>query len=673
MYIWENKQNEKLLMKNKFRLLLFVILLQSTLTVNSQNYNALSWKEATAYNSFLMRSVHQQYAERKTEFENALKSKKSILEYKEDCNLRYKDILGELPDKSDLKARVTEINKLNGLRIENIVFESIPGRYVTCNLYIPDGNGPFPASLELCGHGLNGKVPLSNSALQMAANGIAVLVVDPVGQGERLQIIDDNGNALTRGVTTEHTLINAGCNLVGTSLAAIEMWDNHRAVDYLLTRKDISHDKIGVYGSSGGGTQAAYLIGFDNRLKVAAICSFFSQRERVLELPGPSDGCQHIPYEGLSRIEIADFALMIAPKPILILSGKYDFVDLWGAQQGFLEIKKTYTMLGVPDKADMLIVETGHGLGTEKLKYLLKWFKNELSDDNSEVKMVERVSLEKQKLLITKKGQVNLEYPDALSIPDNNTALYNAFSNNRIDFLKQNYNVIRSKVIDLLGVKNLESSIVTTSTGTIQGRDCEMYKYQILRVGEMPVPCVVIIPHVVKATSQVIVYLNEIGKEVFLNSYERTAPFISESSIVVAADLRGFGETLDLPANNDPKYWNKEYRYSMVSMHIGKPIMGQRVVDLISILDFISSQPELKDKQIKIIADGIYGPVVIHTAFIDKRIYSAELTRSLKSFKDYINNPMQRDMYSNVLYGVLKYYDLSDLIKKTGTQLIYKD
>lgn len=660
-------------MKNKFGLLFFVILLLSIFSVNSQNYNALSWKEVTAYNSYLMRRAHQQYADRKTELENALKSRKTILEYIQECNLRYKDILGEIPEKTDLKARVTGTNQLNDFRIENIVFESIPGRYVTCNLYIPDGIGPFPATLELCGHGLTGKVPISFSAIQMAVNGIAVLVVDPVGQGERLQIIDDNGNALTRGVTTEHTLINAGCNLTGTSLAAVEMWDNHRAVDYLLTRKDISHDKIGVYGSSGGGTQAAYLIGFDNRLKVAAICSFFSQRERVLELPGPSDGCQHIPYEGANRIEIADFALMNAPKPILILSGKYDFVDLWGAQQGFLELKKTYTMLGVPDKADMLIVETGHGLGTEKLKYLLKWFKKELSDDVTEVKFVERVSFEKEKMLITKKGQVNLEFPDALSISDYNSALYDAFLSKRIDFLKQDHNLIRKKVLDLLGIKSFEYSIVASSTGTIQGRDCEMYKYQIVRVGEMPVPCVVVKPHIVKSSSPVIIYLNENGKEVFLNSYERTAPFISEGSIVIAADLRGFGETLDMPANNDPKYWNKEYRYSMVSMHIGKPIMGQRVVDLISILDFISSQNDLKDKQIKVIADGTYGPVVIHTAFIDNRINAAEITRSIKSYKDYLKNPLQRDMYSNVLYGVLKYYDLSDLINKSRIQLIYKD
>ena len=33
---------------------------------------------------------------------------------------------------------------------------------------------------------------------------------------------------------------------------------------------------------------------------------------------------------------------MMAPRPLLILSGKYDFVDLWGAQQGFAELQQCY-------------------------------------------------------------------------------------------------------------------------------------------------------------------------------------------------------------------------------------------------------------------------------------------------------------------------------------------
>ena len=310
-----------------------------TVGVSAQGeFKALPWSQSTAYNSYLMRDVHRQFADRQSAIQQAFASPAGMQEYLEGCRERYKQIVGTFPEKGNLNAQVVGKVQGTGYHIEKIIFESKPGRYVTAHLYMPENTTvPVPATLELCGHGLNGKGPSSHAAMLMASNGIAVLVVDPIGQGERLQLIDREGKPLTRGATTEHTLLNAGFNLLGTSLAAQEYWDNHRALDYLLTRKDIDPEHIGVYGSSGGGTQTAYYIGLDPRVKVAAICSFFSTRERTMELQGPSDGCQHIPYEGREQLEVPDFALMMAPRPLLILSGKYDFVDLWGAQQGYAD------------------------------------------------------------------------------------------------------------------------------------------------------------------------------------------------------------------------------------------------------------------------------------------------------------------------------------------------
>ena len=358
-----------------------------TVVVSAQGeFKALPWSQSTAYNSYLMRDVHRQFASRQSAIQQAFTSPAGMQEYLEGCRERYKQIVGTFSEKENLNVQVVGKIQGTGYHIEKIIFESKPGRYVTAHLYMPENTTvPVPATLELCGHGLNGKGSSSHAAMLMASNGIAVLVVDPIGQGERLQLIDREGKPLTRGATTEHTLLNAGFNLLGTSLAAQEYWDNHRALDYLLTRKDIDPERIGVYGSSGGGTQTAYYIGLDPRVKVAAICSFFSTRERTMELQGPSDGCQHIPYEGREQLEVPDFALMMAPRPLLILSGKYDFVDLWGAQQGFAELQQCYKVLGVPEKVDMLTVETGHGLGVEKRQKLVSWFKRWLKDDQSSV------------------------------------------------------------------------------------------------------------------------------------------------------------------------------------------------------------------------------------------------------------------------------------------------
>ncbi len=645
----------------------------ATGVVAQENYNALPWKMSTAYNSYLMREVHQQFTNRREALDKAFTSKRELLHYQKEFHQRYGTILGDFPEKSPLNAKVIGIIQQKDFRIEKIIFESIPGRYVTANLYIPEGKKKYPVAIELCGHSLNGKAPVSSAAILMVRNGIAVFILDPLGQGERLQLIDERGKALTRGVTTEHTLLNAGCNLVGSSLAAQEYRDNHRAVDYLTTREDIDTGKIGVYGSSGGGTQAAYMIGMDNRIQVAAICSFFSQRERVMELQGPSDGCQHIPYEGREQIEVADLAMMMAPKPVLILSGKYDFVDLWGAQQGFKELQKAYTVLGVKENVDMLTVETGHGLGHEKQLRLVAWFKQWLCNDKTPVKPAGSYNIPSTELLCTSTGQVNTGIKESISLMQANHLLVKQYAASREEFRKQSDQQRQAKVLELLGISLPKGAITIDQTGHEVARDYQLYKYQIIRNGEMPVPCLVLVPDKVNPNEPVVLQLNEDGKDAFVREYENIAPYITQGTILVVADLRGCGETTDPASYNDAKYWNREYRNAMISMHIGHPIMGQRVIDLLSTLDFISTQEPLKGHAVKVIANGLYGPVTIHAAFLDKRIQQVVITKSIKSFDDYVQNPMQRDMYSNVLYGVLKYYDLNDLIKLSGRPISFAD
>lgn len=637
------------------------------------DFDVLPWRQPLAYNAYLMRTVHRQYLQRDEAIREAFVSPAKMRAYIDDCRRRYRSITGELPQKSDLHAKVITTVEYEGFRIETIVFESIPGRYVTANLYLPaQMTGKAPAALELCGHGINGKTASIYTAPALALNGIAVLVVDPIGQGERLQLIDENGNTLTRGATTEHTLLNAGLNLLGTSLAMQEFWDNHRALDYLISRPDIDGDRIGVFGSSGGGTQTAYFMGLDDRIKTAAICSYFSMRERTLELQGASDGCQHIPYEGREQLELADFVLMAAPKPVLILAGKYDFVDLWGAQQGFAQLKKAYQTLGIPDKADMLTVETGHGLGEEKREKLVSWFRRWLLDDTKTPITPAPVRVDVEKLYCTPTHQVNTAFDDATDLTKENVAKAEDLSAQRQQFLTQATTEIQAKVRELLGLTP-PAPLITEPLRHEQRRGYEQYKFQLLREGEMPTPCVLIIPETAREDSPVHLILHSAGKGIFLNEFTNITAALTDGIILLAADLRGVGETADPPFYNDAKYWNSEYRNAMTAMHIGKPIIGQRVQDILTLLDFCTAQPELQGRTIHVRADGVYVPAVIHAAFLDTRIASAALTRSIRTWKTCLSDPLQRDMYSNILYGALQYYDLPDLIRLSGRPVRFTD
>ena len=644
-----------------------------SISMAQDQYHALGYSQSSAYFSNLMFSVHQKYLERADHFQQALSSKTDMQAYCNNVKQRYLNILGSMPEPYPLNAKVTGKVKQQGFAMEKIVFQSTRGRYVTANLYLPDGKGPFPAAIEMCGHGLTGKSPWAIEPL-MARNGMAVLVVDPIGQGERWQLMDNKGNYATRGVTTEHTLVNASCVVVGTSLAALQCWDNHCAIDYLMTRKDIDHENIGAFGCSGGGTETAYLIGYDTRIKAATICSYFSSRERTFELLGPSDGCQHISNEGSAEIELEDFALMMAPKPVLIMSGKYDFVDLWGAINGFHHLQKAYKALGEEKNIDQIVVETGHGMGKEKRIKMVKFFKHWLCHaDSSTIIDDESSTLSLEDSYCTPRHQVDLSYSDALSIPQANQKTADNYAATRASFVAGDTTVIKQKVLDILGIKIPKSGIRAELTKTTQGREYTEYRYQLIRSGEMPVPIVVLYPDNATKNSRILIELDDSGKGHFLAEYSNYASYLTQGTIIVAADLRGRGETEDPPIYTDVKYWNKEYRIAMTSLHIGKPLMGQRVTDLLTILSYLMSDHKLCGHDIDINATGIYGPAVIHTAYLSGAIKDVTISHAIKSFTEFCTNPMQHEMFSNVLPGVLKYYDLPDLVKLSKATIHYTD
>lgn len=663
-------------MKNTRNLLMGLGLLAATCataqTYNDQptypgrpNYGALKFSQPQAYYAYLMRDLHRSTAQRDQELQQAFKSKKEMQTYIAGVRERLQAIVGDLPQRTDVKGRVVGTVQGDGFKVEKVVFQSLPGRYVTAHLYLPtDAKSPVPACIEMCGHGLDGKGDGSDLAIMMAVNGIASMVVDPIAQGERLQLIDEQGKTLTRGVTTEHTLLNPAFNLLGSSLAVQEYWDNSRAIDYLLTRKDIDGEKIGAYGFSGGGTQSAYLIALDDRVKVGCIGLYFSSRLRTMEIQGPSDGCQQIPWEGAQRIEGADFALLMAPKPFIILDGEYDYVDHWGALCGYEELKKAYTVLGYPERVAQYYAEDAHATPPDVKDALTRWFKTWLTGaKNVEVTLPKTSRWHGEQMLCTAAGQVNLEYEDAKSTMDETLQTMDRLADSRAAFVKGDKAAIQQRMMKLLGLeKGFNDSIEVIATGRSSLREVEEYRFQVNCKGEMPLPVVVWVPSSAKADSPIEIHLHEQGKAWYLNDQDKRDA-VSNGHVIVASDFRGVGETEDPYIYNYTKYWNREYRVAAASMHIGRPVMGQRVADFHTLLNFCSRHELLQGRKVKVVADGLYGPVVMHTAVLDDRIESATLTRCLKTWREYLKNPMQRDMYSNVLFGVLKYYDLPDLVK----------
>jgi hypothetical protein len=637
-----------------------------------ENYSVLPWKASTTLNSYLIQEVHQQYTHRDASFNFALKSVANFEEYRLSCKSRYIEILGKLPEKTPLNPRITGVLKQEGYEIEKVVFESLPNHHITSNLYIPNGKGPFPAVLFFCGHESTAKATESyqRTAQLFVRNGFVVFMIDPISQGERYQLIDSLGKPATRGGTTEHTLLNAGSNLVGTSVAAYELWDNIRSLDYLESRPEVDRNRLGCLGNSGGGTQTTYFIAFDERIKVAAPCSYISSRERNLELFGASDGCQHIPFEGREKLEIEDFLIAFAPKPLLILAGRFDFVDFNGVKMVEKDLDKVYSLYNKPNNFRMFAYYDGHGISKPKREEAVTFFRTFFYNDSTKIVESESDILSATQLNCTSSGQVVNSFSGELTIQEYNLELADKLEKERETFLLTSEPERKSKVAEVLGFSDKKRIL---SSEVIKKQEFDSYdlvKLIIRSDNDIPIPCLVYYPKKIAKNSELVIVLNDEGKATVASSTEIIISHFNEGNIVVLPDLSGVGETADAPEQNDPKYWNREYRNAMISIHLGKTVTGQRVTDLVSVIQFFTTGSEYKAKSVNINANGIYGPVAIFAGLFDKSIKSIQINNSINSYYRLLENPLTKDAYSYLLPAVLKYFDILDIIKWIGAEKV---
>ena len=146
---------------------------------------------------------------------------------------------------------MTKVVERDAYKIENVLFESRPGFLVSANLYIPKGRSfPLPGVVASCGHSDNGKgIETYQSFCQgLARLGYVVLIFDPIGQGERMQYVDSNWKPMRGTGTGEHNYAGVQQVLVDERFWMWRAWDGIRALDYLMSRKEVDVRHLGHHG-----------------------------------------------------------------------------------------------------------------------------------------------------------------------------------------------------------------------------------------------------------------------------------------------------------------------------------------------------------------------------------------------------------------------------------------
>ncbi|MCC7423137.1 MAG: acetylxylan esterase [Planctomycetaceae bacterium] len=585
-------------------------------------------------------------------------------------------INGPFPERTPLNARVVGTVERKGYVIEKVIYESRPGVLVTGNLYLPEGaskENRVPGVIIPCGHSANGKAQdvYQSAAISIALNGIAVLIYDPIGQGERVQLLGTDGKPVA-GSTTEHTLVGVGGWLVGTGTANYRIWDGIRSLDYLVSRPEVDPTRLGCTGNSGGGTLTSYLMAFDDRIVAAAPSCYITSFERLFDTIGPQDAEQNFPSQVALGLDHADFIAARAPKPTLICVGTQDFFDIDGAWTTFREAKGLYGLLGHPERMDLIEYNDKHGFSKPRrqaaMRFMRRWLLNK--DDNPEEP--EHMISKDAELQCTTSGQVLNEKGDIVSIFQVTQERARQLAAKRKQSSKGepaplaeiSRLVAHSEKIDAPTADRRGTMPVTKESG--RGWTGEIESLVLNRGDGVPLPALLFRGSSDKGGKRpAVVLVSSEGKDSESGEKGHMARLIGEGRFVLSIDVRGFGETSPNAgkARKADDWFGGDIQLPQLAMHLNRPLVGQRADDIIAAVSWLSGRDDVDAEHIEVVGIAHAGPAALHAGAFDKRIAKVTLIRSIRSWEDVVETPLAKNQLQNVVPFALETYDLPDLVR----------
>ena len=279
-----------------------------------------------------------------------------------------------MPTKSELKAVVSGDIRHDDYIVSKVRFESLPGFYVTGNLYRPIGDGPFPAILSPHGHWTNGRLENSDvtsipgRAIGLARLGFVVFSHDMIGYADSRQLT--------------HAFGSPREELWGLSLGGLQLWNSMRALDFLETLPYVRKDGFGATGESGGGTQTFLLAAVDPRVTVAAPVNMIS-----LHMQGGCI-CENLPNlrVDMNNVEIA---ATIAPRPMLMVSATGDWTNET-LEKEYPAVRSIYALFGADTKVLAVRMDAPHNYNKDSREAVYAWMSRWMKGTPADTRIVEQ-------------------------------------------------------------------------------------------------------------------------------------------------------------------------------------------------------------------------------------------------------------------------------------------
>lgn len=591
------------------------------------------------------------------------------------------DILGGPPEKTPLNAKVTHTRDRGYCRIDTLIFESIPGVYVTANLYRPaGGSAPYPAILCPVGHADNGKAYASYQHYfqNLARQGFIVLAYDPWGQGERFQYPDAKTGRSRFGPTGEHSQAGRPMILLGDGVARYLAWDGIRALDYLLSLPEVDPKRIGCSGHSGGGTMTMYLACLEPRIQAAVTIqgNFENLAGPHFDPPGSIDDAEQNIVGGLAAgLDRGDLLSAFAPKPLLMCYTVHDVGETYSpaykeaTEEIFSGLQRVYGVFGQRDRVSLFTGNLPHDLDYFSRRAAYKWFNQWLKDGATAPEESGLDIFPEELLNATETGQV-LAVPGCRpAVQVNADRLLQILPPGRFAAGNANSASIQSdfreQLLRILALPKVTSPLKPKVVSSNLRKEILIEEIQFHSEPGIRIPAWFLASSSTGKRRPTILYIAENGGEDVIDEPGPMGRILAQGSSVCAITLRGLGISAPCMPGSGPNYFGDSDRISdgfpWASLALGVPAIGQWVWDIQRAIDYLALREDVDASQIRIIALGSAGIAAQLAALLDSRVRSILLDRTLASYASLVESADYSVRIGWFVPGILRHFDLPDV------------
>jgi cephalosporin-C deacetylase-like acetyl esterase len=570
---------------------------------------------------------------------------------KQSVRAKILDALGGLPEYSGpLNARVTGKIQADGYVIEKVIYESLPGFYVTANLYRPNQAGRYPGVLLQAGHTQEGKAEPQRLAANLALNGFVALAFDPVGQGEREQTYDPQLKAPAAGWSVnEHLHEAAQSSLVGEGVARYFIWDAKRSLDYLASRPDVDPQRLGAAGCSGGGALTTFIGGLDARLKSVIPACFPNSYRIAFAQPSGFNSEMTLPQHIARGLDTADFVELSAPTPWLLQATEHDYFTPAGAKLVYEEARRWYRLYGAEDKVGLFVGPGPHGtplVSREAVyEWLIRWLKNGHGDFHEQpVK-----TYANHELLVTRSGRVDDE-PRSRKL--NQLILDTYRAKRRPGTAAELQSELRRLKIPTNGLAPVVQILDQSRTERFS---IERIRYE--SEPEIEIDARLYVPRTAGRKPAVLLLAGRLSDQL-------TERIAAAGRVVLKLEPRHS----NVPDDRRP--FLGDWLTNTRADQIGRSLPAMRAHDILRGVDLLCARRDVDPASIRAAGQGVRGIWLLLAAAADPRIRKLWLDKTPASFVEALENTVNTSLFDTAIHGFVLRWDIPDLVKAMGDRPI---